>query len=488
MHSLSCHARGRQHAVLPACRAPPLPPPPGLAETFPPPALSSPSCQVLAELPQLRNVSFKGCPLAALPNYRERVAALMPRLEILDNQRVAERPRKQAALAAAAAAAAAAQGSDEGVGQAAPSAAGKLGKVARPGEQHHQLRQQRGEQQQQQEQEDEQEGDAEAGCAEGGQPRRSAAPGGKGRDRLEQPRPKQQAQGRSERDEGRRPKQQQQASLEPPDPAQPRQQRRSADREERPRQQQTAAAAAHGQDLEPAPRKRKAQPRAAEVKGAERDAPRKQRRQQQAEGGVGENAGRRKQPEVPEQQRPGSEAEQGAEEQAHKKKRKRRSSKFKGEPRQLPEGGEAGGTAGGTTAAEAKRPGQGQAVGAKPPKAAKQQGKEQQAAKQQQLQPKPARPAPAAGSDSDDDAADATELLRKPAKQKRDPKQTGGLGRRAGPQWAAGCRAPRPLPSVLEVWQRCMDGRREHHLAGPYSVQPAASPQHTPTALQACSR
>ena len=64
------------------------------------------AAQVLAELPLLRQVSFKGCPLASLPNYRERMAALVPRLEVLDNQRIVNRSRKHAAAAAAAAAAA----------------------------------------------------------------------------------------------------------------------------------------------------------------------------------------------------------------------------------------------------------------------------------------------------------------------------------------------------------------------------------------------
>lgn len=63
--------------------------------------------QVLSQLPQLRSVSLKGCPLAASPDYRQRMAELLPRLEILDNQRIAERPRKQQQLNAAAAAAAA---------------------------------------------------------------------------------------------------------------------------------------------------------------------------------------------------------------------------------------------------------------------------------------------------------------------------------------------------------------------------------------------
>jgi hypothetical protein len=50
---------------------------------------------VLGELPQLRSLSLKGTPLAALPEYRERIAALVPRLEILDNQRIIERPRRR---------------------------------------------------------------------------------------------------------------------------------------------------------------------------------------------------------------------------------------------------------------------------------------------------------------------------------------------------------------------------------------------------------
>lgn len=82
-----------------------------------------PLLQVLSRLPQLRSVSLKGCPLASAPGYREGISALLPRLEILDTQRIAERPRKQLAAAAAAAAAGAAQ-SDE---RAPPPKAGTQG-------------------------------------------------------------------------------------------------------------------------------------------------------------------------------------------------------------------------------------------------------------------------------------------------------------------------------------------------------------------------
>ena len=66
---------------------------------LPPPLLP----QVLSQLPQLRSLSLKGCPVAALPGYKEQVLSLVPRLEILDSVRIQERPRKQAASAAAAA-------------------------------------------------------------------------------------------------------------------------------------------------------------------------------------------------------------------------------------------------------------------------------------------------------------------------------------------------------------------------------------------------
>ena len=72
-----------------------------------------PRLQVLGRLPALRNLSLRGCPVAELPGYREALLALVPRLEILDNQRVVERPKslskkeektKEAAVAAAASA------------------------------------------------------------------------------------------------------------------------------------------------------------------------------------------------------------------------------------------------------------------------------------------------------------------------------------------------------------------------------------------------
>ncbi|EFN57386.1 hypothetical protein CHLNCDRAFT_50903 [Chlorella variabilis] len=78
------------------------------------PIASFDDIQVLSRLPQLRSVSLKGCPLASAPGYREGISALLPRLEILDTQRIAERPRKQLAAAAAAAAAGAAQSDERG--------------------------------------------------------------------------------------------------------------------------------------------------------------------------------------------------------------------------------------------------------------------------------------------------------------------------------------------------------------------------------------
>jgi hypothetical protein len=82
---------------------------------------------VLSQLPQLRSVSLKGCPLAATPDYRQRMAELLPRLEILDNQRIAERPRKQQQLNAAAAAAAAHASVKEPQATGQPAAATEAG-------------------------------------------------------------------------------------------------------------------------------------------------------------------------------------------------------------------------------------------------------------------------------------------------------------------------------------------------------------------------
>ena len=44
--------------------------------------------RVLSALPVLRQLSLKGCPVAQLPGYKERVLQLAPRLRVLDNQRV----------------------------------------------------------------------------------------------------------------------------------------------------------------------------------------------------------------------------------------------------------------------------------------------------------------------------------------------------------------------------------------------------------------
>ena len=99
-HRRSSYALTPLAAIHSSCHTPKLSP---ACPAFPPPAAAS---QVLSRLPQLRSVSFKGCPIAGLPDYREKLQALVPRLEILDNARIAERPRKQLPNAAAADAAA----------------------------------------------------------------------------------------------------------------------------------------------------------------------------------------------------------------------------------------------------------------------------------------------------------------------------------------------------------------------------------------------
>ncbi|KAL4859788.1 Leucine-rich repeat and guanylate kinase domain-containing protein [Chlorella vulgaris] len=102
------------------------------------PIASVADIQVLSQLPQLRSVSLKGCPLAATPDYRQRMAELLPRLEILDNQRIAERPRKQQQLDAAAAAAAAHASVQEPQATGQPAAATDAAprRVAGPGAGH----------------------------------------------------------------------------------------------------------------------------------------------------------------------------------------------------------------------------------------------------------------------------------------------------------------------------------------------------------------
>lgn len=52
---------------------------------------------MLRQLTSLRQISLKGSPLSEQPGYRERMVQLVPQLEVLDNQRIAERPRKRRA-------------------------------------------------------------------------------------------------------------------------------------------------------------------------------------------------------------------------------------------------------------------------------------------------------------------------------------------------------------------------------------------------------
>lgn len=67
-----------------------------LRQSLTPPSRPALARQVLRQLPALRNLSLRGCPLAEQPGYREAILALAPGLEILDNQRVKERPAKGA--------------------------------------------------------------------------------------------------------------------------------------------------------------------------------------------------------------------------------------------------------------------------------------------------------------------------------------------------------------------------------------------------------
>lgn len=46
------------------------------------------SLEVLKQLPLLRQLTLKGCPVSELPGYQERIVKLVPRLQILDNKRL----------------------------------------------------------------------------------------------------------------------------------------------------------------------------------------------------------------------------------------------------------------------------------------------------------------------------------------------------------------------------------------------------------------
>ena len=50
--------------------------------------------QVLASLPWLRNLNLKGCKLARSDDYPQSILRMLPHLEVLDNQRVAERNKQ----------------------------------------------------------------------------------------------------------------------------------------------------------------------------------------------------------------------------------------------------------------------------------------------------------------------------------------------------------------------------------------------------------
>ena len=84
--------------------------------------------QVLSQLPLLRSLSLKGCPVAALPGYPAQILAMLPRLKILDNQRLdSSRGRVAAATDGAAPVAqlgAAAPGGRDGAGGSRAAKAG----------------------------------------------------------------------------------------------------------------------------------------------------------------------------------------------------------------------------------------------------------------------------------------------------------------------------------------------------------------------------
>ena len=53
---------------------------------------------VLANLPDLRQLSLKGCPIASKENYKEKIGQLCPDLEILDNRRLIEKKRNKSKI------------------------------------------------------------------------------------------------------------------------------------------------------------------------------------------------------------------------------------------------------------------------------------------------------------------------------------------------------------------------------------------------------
>lgn len=289
--------------------------------------------QVLAELPQLRSLSLKGTPLATLPDYRERIAALLPRLEILDNQRIRERPRKRQLAEA--------EADDPPAGEPA---VGKQERTAKP-----------------------------AAAA----PRPAAAASKvaqRGQGGPEPPaRPAEVVPGKDEK-------------------------QAHADKQGR-RSQQTAAPAAQGQQQEKRQRRRKGQqggsgPDAASDGVSSLQQPAKHG---EADPALGNQDGAA-------QDRPG-------EGEAPKKKRRRRSKRADG-------GAADGDDEEGPTLGQAAERAEGQVQ----PKPAAQLG----APGAWQEQPfGSSKPAPDGYGDSDDDAADAAELLGRPAKKKLDPKQTG---------------------------------------------------------------